>query len=65
MQRSLMKDSPEPRDKTPFLYAVVVMKGVAESNAASSQRADELMHAFDRIEANGREVEAVRKRGTM
>lgn len=54
MQRSLMKDSPEPRDRTPFLYAIVVMKGVAESNAASRKRADELVHAFDRIEANGR-----------
>lgn len=58
MQRSLIEDSPKPRDRTPFLYAFVVVKGVVESSAASSRCAGELVHAINGVEADSCEAEA-------
>ena len=63
MQRSLIRDSPEPHDRTPFLYAFVGVKGVVESSAASKYCAGKLVHAVHVVEMNGREAEAVRENG--
>lgn len=61
MQRSLIKDFPEPRDQTPFLYAFVVVKG----GGCRKQCMEQPMQVgscmqWTVLEADGRQVEAVK-----
>ena len=61
MHRSLIKSPPGSRDRTPFLYAIVVMMRVGENNAASSYWVSKLVHAAVGVERNRREAEGVKK----
>lgn len=50
MHRSLIKNPPGSRDRTPNLYAVVVMKRVAESSAAAIHGICIVVHAIIAVE---------------
>lgn len=61
MHRSLIKNPPGSRDRTPFVYAVVVIKSFVESSATTSHGESKLVHAIVGVERVGHKAEGVKK----